>query len=114
MTIRPSAEDFARIAGGFDANPARSLWLRAEACTDPNGWRWNRMRSSGAVGNGSVTPKSCACQAPSSPPDGRPLVVIVRDEAGPLRAFYNACKHRVHKLLRGEGSIRRIMCPCHA
>ena len=44
---------------------------------------------------------------------GQP-VVIVRDEAGPLRAFYNACKHRVHELLRGEGSIRRIMCPCHA
>ncbi len=33
---------------------------------------------------------------------------------GVLRAFYNVCKHRAHKLLTGEGNTTRIMCPYHA
>src|SRR5262249_57588477 len=44
---------------------------------------------------------------------GKPIA-IVRDRAGTLRAFYNVCKHRAHKLLRGEGSTAKIMCPYHA
>jgi choline monooxygenase len=41
-------------------------------------------------------------------------VMIVRDRAGSLRAFYNVCKHRAHELLTGSGTTRNIMCPYHA
>jgi choline monooxygenase len=44
---------------------------------------------------------------------GRPIA-IVRDREGVLRAFYNVCKHRAHKLLSGEGNVTKIMCPYHA
>lgn len=44
---------------------------------------------------------------------GVPLVVL-RDEAGALRAFANSCRHRGTELLRGEGNCRHIICPFHA
>ena len=44
---------------------------------------------------------------------GKPIVII-RDRDGTLRAFYNVCRHRAHKLLTGEGKAARIMCPYHA
>lgn len=37
MNELPSRADFSQIGRGFDANPARSFSLRAEAYTDP---RW--------------------------------------------------------------------------
>jgi phenylpropionate dioxygenase-like ring-hydroxylating dioxygenase large terminal subunit len=44
---------------------------------------------------------------------GVPLVVL-RDEAGGLRAFANSCRHRGTELLRGEGNCPHIICPFHA
>ena len=43
-------------------------------------------------------------------------VVLVRDRAGELRAFFNVCQHRAHRLLEGEGRIAApaITCPYHA
>lgn len=41
-------------------------------------------------------------------------ILVVRDEQGELRAFYNVCKHRGHELLQGEGSTKLIVCPYHA
>ena len=41
-------------------------------------------------------------------------VTILRGEDGNLRAFYNVCQHRAHRLLEGEGKLRRfITCPYH-
>ena len=43
-------------------------------------------------------------------------VVVLRDEAGAVRAFHNVCRHRAARLLdgpRGHGG-RRITCPYHA
>ena len=43
-------------------------------------------------------------------------ILLVRDEAGVLRGFFNACRHRGHELLpRGQSASRRtIRCPYHA
>ncbi len=47
---------------------------------------------------------------------GRESALLVRDEEGNLRAFYNVCRHRGHLLAEvGESSSGRfIRCPYHA
>lgn len=115
MAEMPSPDDFARIRRGWDADPARSFSLSAEAYTDPRwfaherdailarSWQWvchaEKLRAPGAYVTAEVA--------------GRP-VCVVRDREGTLRGFYNVCKHRAHELLRGEGTTSRIMCPYHA
>ncbi|MEM6582120.1 MAG: aromatic ring-hydroxylating dioxygenase subunit alpha [Pseudomonadota bacterium] len=45
---------------------------------------------------------------------GMPLL-LVRDQAGEARAFYNVCRHRGARLVgEGEGCKRRFICPYHA
>ena len=41
-------------------------------------------------------------------------VFVLRGEDAKLRAFYNVCQHRGHKLVDGHGSKRSIVCPYHA
>ena len=41
-------------------------------------------------------------------------VLLVRDEAGVLRAHANFCRHRGSLLLTGGGNVRSISCPYHA
>ena len=41
-------------------------------------------------------------------------VFVIRDGDGELRAFYNVCRHRGHKLLEGSGNRKTIVCPYHA
>ena len=42
-------------------------------------------------------------------------LLIVRDDTGALRAFYNVCRHRGTLLCEGEGSdCRAFTCPYHA
>ncbi len=42
-------------------------------------------------------------------------LVVVRDEALSLRAFYNVCRHRGTRLCEGEGSsAKALTCPYHA
>jgi len=41
-------------------------------------------------------------------------ILILRNQASELRAFYNVCKHRGHELLKGEGNTQMIVCPYHA
>jgi choline monooxygenase len=116
-TSRPllSADDFAAIRHGYDADPSRSLSLRSDAYTDPKWfdadlraimarhWQWvchvEKLRAPGSY---------IALQVAGQP------IVVVRDRDGVLRAFYNVCKHRAHQLLSGEGTASRIMCPYHA
>ncbi len=40
-------------------------------------------------------------------------VFVVRSEGGEIRAFYNVCPHRGHKLVDGKGSKSTIVCPYH-
>lgn len=43
-------------------------------------------------------------------------VLLLRDRNGELRAFFNVCQHRAHRLLEGEGRLNAavITCPYHA
>ncbi|MDH3389811.1 MAG: aromatic ring-hydroxylating dioxygenase subunit alpha [Gammaproteobacteria bacterium] len=41
-------------------------------------------------------------------------ILITRDREGALRAFYNVCQHRGHKLADGSGNRRLLVCPYHA
>ena len=41
-------------------------------------------------------------------------IFVVRGPDGDLRAFYNVCPHRGHRLVDGSGSKSRIACPYHA
>lgn len=41
-------------------------------------------------------------------------VIILRDQAGALRAFANTCRHRGSALLEGSGNCRAIVCPYHS
>jgi phenylpropionate dioxygenase-like ring-hydroxylating dioxygenase large terminal subunit len=45
---------------------------------------------------------------------GRVPVLVVRDEAGTLRAFLNVCRHRGAPLASGCGHARVLSCPYHA
>lgn len=110
-----TTDDVARIASGYDADPALSYSLRAEAYTDPawadvdlraifaRTWQWvchvERLRDAGSYVSTEVA--------------GMPIA-IVRGRDGDLRAFYNVCKHRAHELLSGSGTTRNIVCPYHA
>ena len=44
----------------------------------------------------------------------RGSVLVVRDDDGELRAFYNACRHRGTELLTGTGRCQRVVCPYHS
>ncbi len=41
-------------------------------------------------------------------------IFVLRGTDNQLRAFYNVCQHRGHKLVDGQGSKRSIVCPYHA
>ena len=108
-------QDYQRIAGGYDHNPAAAMSLNAEAYTDPawfaleqnaifaKSWQWvchvEKVREPGQYVTATIAGRS---------------IVVLRDREGALRAFYNVCKHRAHELLEGEGTANHIMCPYHA
>lgn len=46
---------------------------------------------------------------------GRTPVIVLRDKAGELRGYLNACRHRGAQLLVGSGTCdKQIKCPYHA
>ena len=107
--------DYSAIKRGYQASPARSHSLNAQAYTDSKWlaveresiffrtWQWvchaEKVRGPGSYTVVDVQGRS---------------ICIVRSGDGDLRAFYNVCKHRAHELLKGEGTVKRIMCPYHA
>ena len=41
-------------------------------------------------------------------------VIVLRNAKGVIRAFFNVCQHRAHRLLEGEGCLGPVMtCPYH-
>lgn len=40
-------------------------------------------------------------------------ILVVREQPGKLRAFYNVCKHRGHLLAKGKGKSPRFVCNFH-
>jgi len=110
-----TAADVAAISVGYDEDPANSMSLRAAAYTEPKwhaadlkavfsrSWQWVCHVEQLAQPGGYVA--TTVAEMP---------VVIVRDQSGGLRAFYNVCKHRAHELLSGSGTTRSIVCPYHA
>ena len=40
-------------------------------------------------------------------------VFVVRDNEGVIKAFFNVCPHRGHKLVEGMGNKKVIVCPYH-
>ena len=115
MTERPTAQDFEMIKLGYNENASSSFSLRKEAYVDPawynvdieaiisKTWQWvchsEKLRKSGSYITADIA--------------GHPIM-IVRDKQNIIRAFYNVCQHRAHKLLSGEGIATHIMCPYHA
>jgi phenylpropionate dioxygenase-like ring-hydroxylating dioxygenase large terminal subunit len=41
-------------------------------------------------------------------------IFVIRGQDGNLRALYNVCQHRGHKLVEGKGNKERLICPYHA
>lgn len=41
-------------------------------------------------------------------------IIVLRDNAGELKAMSNVCLHRMSTLLEGRGNARSIVCPYHA
>ena len=41
-------------------------------------------------------------------------IVVLRDQSGAVRAFFNTCRHRGSKICLAEkGAVRRLVCPYH-
>lgn len=41
-------------------------------------------------------------------------ILVIRGRDNVLRAFYNVCPHRAHRIIEGEGSAKNLTCPYHA
>jgi choline monooxygenase len=107
--------DLERISAGYTGNPQCTQSLRADAYTErkwfehergaifSRSWQWlchaERVRAPGSYTTAEIA--------------GYPIAVV-RDREGVLRAFFNVCKHRAHRLLSGSGKTRMITCPYHA
>ena len=44
---------------------------------------------------------------------GSQEIIVLRDNEGEVRAYYNVCRHRARELLQDKGNIKRIPCPYH-
>jgi len=45
---------------------------------------------------------------------GDESIVVVRPDTGQVRAFFNSCRHRGTRLVRGSGRLGEFRCPFHA
>ena len=89
--------------------------LPADWYSDPEIWRREReqvfrrtWQYAGPTAWVEETGEYFACFA------GHVPVVVVRDEAGALRAFVNVCRHRGHLVAQGRGRRQTLQCPYHA
>ncbi len=92
-----------------------SRMLPKAAYLDPAVLEWERAHVFGGwvcLGRSSEVPEPRSLKAFDL---GHASVLVSRDEAGELRAFENACRHRGHELLPCEGTAqqRAVVCPYH-
>jgi phenylpropionate dioxygenase-like ring-hydroxylating dioxygenase large terminal subunit len=99
----------------FCAEAEHSYSLPAQLYTDPEIFTQEReaifQKSWHYVGHMSDLPESGSYLTCSVQDED---LIVLRDGAGNLRAFYNVCQHRAHQLLEGRGRTRIITCPYHA
>jgi phenylpropionate dioxygenase-like ring-hydroxylating dioxygenase large terminal subunit len=63
---------------------------------------------------------SCNASQVSKPGDYQTLeiydqdILITHTREGEIKAFYNVCQHRGHKLAEGSGNRKLLVCPYHA
>jgi Rieske 2Fe-2S family protein len=113
MNAPIGAETLARVLEPF----GRSFTLPATAYTSEEVFKWEQQHFFEAgwmcVGRADDLPQPGDRRAVAV---GSETVLLNRDDAGDLRAFYNVCRHRGHELVApGEmGNARVIRCPYHA
>jgi len=100
----------------FEAAPERSRPLPGRFYWDPEIFEQERQRifrrSWQYVGHVSMLPEPGSYIVREILDQS---VVVLRDRAGELRAFFNVCQHRAHRLLEGEGRLAAVItCPYHA
>lgn len=99
------------------APSGEGMTMPAEAYISPDVYAWEQTNFFEAswvcVGRSSelVTPGDQKAVAIGS--EG---ILLVRDNSGELKAFFNVCRHRAHQLLAAGDCVRRgtIQCPYHA
>jgi phenylpropionate dioxygenase-like ring-hydroxylating dioxygenase large terminal subunit len=95
----------------------RSFTLPAEAYTSPEVFEWEKRNFFEAswvcVGRSVDLPNAGDRKAVRI---GAESVLLVRDDAGSLKGFFNVCRHRGHELMATGTCInaRVIRCPYHA
>ncbi|MGH6719339.1 MAG: aromatic ring-hydroxylating oxygenase subunit alpha [Alphaproteobacteria bacterium] len=101
---------------GFDVDPARSRALPGSYYYDPAVFAREATAIFHAtwqyVGHVSMLPRPGSYIVREILDQS---VVVARDLKGDLRAFFNVCQHRAHRLLEGEGTLGAVItCPYHA
>lgn len=105
------------LAPGFAREPERSRGLPGSFYHDPAVFEQEKRRvfhrSWQYVGHASMLPEP-GCFVVRDILDQS--VLLLRDRAGEVRAFFNVCQHRAHRLAEGEGrfAAAAITCPYHA
>ena len=105
-----SGDPLAEVAG----DPGRARALPRECYVDP-GFFERELEKVLRPGWHAVAHRS---QLPS-PGDFHSLelfgvpILVVRDEAGALRAYSRVCLHRAMTIVEGEGNAKRFSCPYH-
>jgi choline monooxygenase len=112
--VNDDARRLPLLAEPFEGDLARASTLSAGWYTDPAVLTLERDR----IFSRTWQPVGRAAQV-AQPGDfftaevaGRP-VVVVRDEGGELRAFFNVCRHRAGPVARGCGRRKSLQCAYH-
>jgi choline monooxygenase len=104
-----------RLPLAIDPDPRRARTLPAWAYTDADHFR----REVAAIFHrswqyvGALSQLARTGDFVTADIAGQP-VAVVRGEDGTLRGFHNACRHRGHPVLSGQGCVQRLVCPYHA
>lgn len=97
---------------GVPLERARTLPGRWYADADHHEFEMAAIFGSGWVGAGCADDVATAGSYLATTV-GRLPVLVVRDDAGTLRAFLNVCRHRGSPLAEGCGHARALSCPYH-
>jgi choline monooxygenase len=107
----------ATLPQGFDRDPMRSRALPGRYYFDPAIYELEKRKV--FYGSWQYVGHVSMLRAPGSYITREIVdqsVLLLKDRDGEIRAFFNVCQHRAHRLLEGEGQLAstRITCPYHA